>query len=389
MSQSTESFEGSEALPVNARATAINRAVERGVNRAVRGLDRALAAVKLGGRKADYDDLSYEFVGGARDKLRKKHYDKSLRLLWKAEDHASWSSFKDCSPTERALWTMAIDNMSDAEKAEHERISSAEYRAMLDELYTPRQKQALVNILSAIGHGEAYAWLVSSETLRDVRSTGAKAAVTMQVLEEAKHFVVMRELIQAFDVDVPRQSAWEYVMMERILKAKGLEKFFGMNVLVETIALSIFGMLAHLPGLEILRLFHLDESRHTALPKNYFEDAPMTRWQRRNPMARIRRLRMAMPALPLVMFMEEDLAVLGVDALDFAGSILRKVANLSNRAGFELAVPMDRLLAFFNGVFNAYAKATRPDHTWRDYMSAETSRDAEVAAVERDIFAAA
>ena len=51
---------------------------------------------------------------------------------------------------------------------------------------------------------EAYAWLVSASLLTQVQSTGAKAAVTMQVMEEAKHFVVLRELIQAFGVDVPR-----------------------------------------------------------------------------------------------------------------------------------------------------------------------------------------
>lgn len=369
--------------PVNRTAVAINRGLERAVNRFARGIDR------VRGRRADYDDTRYEFVGGPRDELRKKHYDKSLRLLWKAEQHAPWSSFKDCTPAERTLWELAEQNLTPAERRERERISSAEYRAMLDATYTPRQKQAIVNVLAAIGHGEAYAWLVSSEVLRDVRSTGAKAAVTMQVVEEAKHFVVMRELAQAFGVEVPRQSAWEYILLERILRARGLEKFFGMNVLVETIALSIFGMLAHLPGLEILRLFHLDESRHTALPKNYFAETPMTRWQRRNPLARVRRLRMALPTLPLLVLLEEDLAELGIDNFEFAGSVLRKVAALSERAGFELAVPAPRLLATFNTLFNAYARLTRPGHQWRDYMTADTSLDAQVAGVEREIFDAA
>jgi hypothetical protein len=108
----------------------------------------------------------------------------------------------------------------------------------------------------------------------------------MQVVEEAKHFVVLRELIQAFDVPVPRLSAWEYLLLEGSLKARGLDKFYAMNVVIETIALSIFGLLADKPGLEVLRLFHLDESRHTALPDNYFKEFPMTAWQRSNPRAR-------------------------------------------------------------------------------------------------------
>lgn len=377
-----------EPRPVNHRAIAANRAVEAAANRIFRGIDRARAALRVGGRKADYDDVAYEFIGGANDPLRKKHYDKSLRLLWKAEQEAPWSSFKDCSSAERAVREMAIETMTAEEKSEHTRISSEEFRAMLAREYTPRQRQALANVLAAIGHGEAYAWLVSAEVLRDVRSTGAKAAVTMQVLEEAKHFVVMRELIQALGVEIPRQSAWEYLLLERILKANKLEKFFGMNVLVETIALSIFGMFAHFPGMEILRQFHLDEARHTALPRNYFQEAPMSRWQRRNPLSRMRRLQMALPTIPLLFLLEEDLAELGIDNFDFAGSVLRKVANLSGRAGFDLPVPAPRLLAGFNVVFNAYARATRPAHQWRDYMAAETSRDGKVAAVEREVFTA-
>ncbi len=373
-------------LPINARAARINRRVEHLVNRAVRLRDRVRGRLGLGGRAADYDDERYEFVGGPNDEMRKRHYDKSLRLLWKAEQHAPWTTFRDLTEAERAVRDMAEQAMSPADKQARARLGSREFRELLDRTYTPRQKQALVNILSAIGHGEAYAWLVSATNLRDVRSSGAKAAVTMQVLEEAKHFVVMRELIGAFDVPVPRQSAWEYLLLEGVLRARGLEKFYGMNVLVETIALSIFGALAHLPGLEILRLFHLDESRHTALPQSYFKDFPMSKWQQRSPLARSRRLRMALPTLPLILLLEEDLAVLGVDAFDFAGSILRKVVHLSERAGFLLPRPAPEMLARFNKLFNAYCKLTRPGHQFRDFMTADTSRDAEVARVEHEVF---
>ena len=101
-----------------------------------------------------------------------------------------------------------------------------------------------------------------------MKSTGARAALTLQVVEEAKHFVVLRELLQAFEVPIPRQSAWEYLFLEGVLGARGVERLYGMNVLVEGIALGLFGLLNHLPGLEVLRLFHLDESRHTGLPSN-------------------------------------------------------------------------------------------------------------------------
>ena len=376
-------------LPINPRAAAWNRRIEAAVNRVVRGKDRVLGRLGLGGRVADYDDEHYQFVGGANDEMRRKHYDKSLRLLWKAEAAAPWSTFHDLGAAEQALREMAELSVTPAEQQVRARVTSAEFKAELDRHYRPRQKQAIVNVLSAIGHGEAYAWLVSASNLRDVRSSGAKAAVTMQVLEEAKHFVVMRELVAAFGVPVPRQSAWEYLLLEGVLAADGLEKFYGMNVLVETIALSIFGALAHLPGLEILRLFHLDESRHTALPMNYFKERPLTRRQQRGYFARRRRLQMALPTLPLILLLEEDLAILGIDAFDFAGSILRKVAHLSERAGFYLPRPADETLANFNRLFNLYCRWTRHGHVFKDFMAAETSKDGAVAKVEREIFAAA
>lgn len=375
-----------ERLPVDRRAVAVNRAVERVLNRAVRARDLTFERMRLGGRKAPYDDERYQFRGGPSDSLRKKHYDKSLRLLWKAEDHAPWSSFQDSNHAERALREQALRSLTDEERVARTRLGSAEFRRFLDRTYTPRQKQALVAILTAIGHGEAYAWLVSASLLGEVRSTGGNAAVTMQVLEEAKHFVVMRELVAAFEVPPPRQSVWEYLLLEQVYKARGLEKFFGMNVLVESIALSIFGLLYELPGLEILKLFHLDEARHTALPDNYLKEFPLTRWQRRNPLRRIRRQLMTLPTLPLILLLEDDLAVLGVDTFEFGGSILRKVSQLAERTGFDLPRSRTETMKQLNRLFNTYCKLTRPGHRFRDFTTADTTRG-EAAAVERELFA--
>lgn len=375
-----------EKLPVNPRAAALNHRVEALANEAVRGLDRVRARLGLRGRAADYDDAHYEFTGGPSDELRRKHYDKSLRLLWKAEAALPWSTFHDMNEAERAMLDAAERGLTDVERAARKRIGTAEFKALIDREYSDAEKQAIVAILSAIGHGEAYAWLVSASLLAEVRSTGARAALTMQVMEEAKHFVVLRELVCAFGVPVPRQTAWEYLLLEGALKARGLDKFYGMNVLVETIALGIFGLLASLPGLEVLKLFHLDESRHTALPGNYFKEFPPSEAARGSVAGRVRRLAMSLPALPLIMHLEPELAELGIDAFDFAGSILRKVANLSERSGFLDDKSARRQLEVFNSIFNAYCRATRPGHRWKDFMAADTTRGAEVEATEREIF---
>jgi hypothetical protein len=375
-----------EERKTNKVATVLNRQVERAVNQLVRRRDAILKWTRLGGRKAAYDDHAFEFTGGPADALRRKHYDKSLRMLWKAEDYAPWLSFKDCTKVERQLHTMALDAMTDEERAEHERLSLPEYKALLDQHYTQREKEAIVGVLAAIGHGEAYAWLVSAELLAMVESTGGRTALTMQVLEEAKHFVVLRELLQAFDVPIRRQSAWEYLLLENVYKAKGLEKFFGMNILVEGIALSLFGLLSTSPGLEVLRRFHLDESRHTALPTNYLREFPLSRWEKLNPRARLRRFKLVLPALALIPHLEEDLAVLGVDAFEFGGSVLRKLVMLSERNGFLLPIPSSVLLPMLNTLFNRYCQLTRPQHVYRDFMTSETTRGASERKVEAEVF---
>ncbi len=375
-----------EKIALNPGPKQIHDRVEDVVNTLVRGYDAAMGRLHLGGRKGNYDDLNFEFNGGAKDELRKKHYDKSLRLLWKAEGNTPWLSFRDCTSEELALLSMAEKTLNQDELREIKKIRSEEFQRKVDEEYTQAEKQAIVNVLSTIGHGEAYAWMVSTELLNEVKSTGARSALTMQVLEEAKHFVVLRELIQAFGCEVPRLTVWEYVLLERGFKAKGLEKFFAMNVLVEGFALSIFGMLSTLPGLEILRLFHLDESRHTGLPANYFKEFPMSAWEKRNPIAQFRRLGLIVPVLPLMASIETDLAELGIDTFEFAGSAARKILNLMNRVGFTLPIDNATFASLLNSLFNTYTSYSRVDYAERSFLSAETTKGTRERAVEAEVF---
>jgi hypothetical protein len=375
-----------EKIAVHHQSQELHDRVEKVANRAVRGYDAMMARLHLGGRKGAYDDDHYEFNGGAKDSLRKKHYDKSLRLLWKAEEKAPWLGFRDCTSEELTLLSMAEKSLDRKELAELKRIRGQEYREKIRQEYTPRERQAIVNILSLIGHGEAYAWMVSTELLNEVKSTGARSALTMQVLEEAKHFVVLRELILSFECEVPRLSAWEYVTLERGFKAKGLEKLFAMNVLVEGFALNIFGMLGTLPGLEILRLFHLDESRHTGLPSNYLREFPLTKWQKKSPLAQLKRLSLVLPVLPLGAQIESDLAELGIDSLDFIGSSARKIFNLASRVGFLFPISDDKIEKLVNFMFNSWADYSRDEHVWTDYMKAETTKGLEELKVEEEIF---
>jgi len=373
-------------IELNPRVHEIHGQVEGVLNQLVRGYDATMGALYLGGRKGDYDDVNYEFNGGAKDELRKKHYDKSLRLLWKAEDKAPWLSFSDCTKEELALWTMAEKSLDRKELKELKKIRSEEFRRKINEEYTQTEKQAIVNILSLIGHGEAYAWMVSTELLNEVKSTGARSAMTMQVLEEAKHFVVLRELIEAFECEIPRLPVWEYVLLERGFKSKGLEKFFAMNVVVEGFALGLFGMMSTLPGLEILRMFHLDESRHTGLPANYLKEFPLTRWQMISPFQQAHRLSLVLPILPFAIHIESDLAELGIDVYDFFGGTARKIFHLADRVGFHFPVSNQAVSGLVNSVFNVFASWSRPEHEQTDYLESETTKGKSELKVEVEVF---
>jgi hypothetical protein len=375
-----------QKIALQSETTSQVQRIEAAANAALRGLDGLLGRLSLGGRKAPYDDLVYEFEGGPADTLRVKHYDKSLRLLWKAGTHAPYLGFQDETNEEKQLRTMAMRAMTEQERSTVQRIGSAEYKAMLNREYTQREKEAVVAVLSAIGHGEAYAWLISAQLLAEVKSTGARAALTMQVLEEAKHFLVLRELVRAFDVPIPRLSAPEYLMLERVIKAKGVEKLFGMNVVVEGIALGLFGMMSHLPGLQILRLFHLDESRHTGIPNNYFREFPLSRYAHLNPKTQLDRLSMIIPAVLLIPTIEPHLAELGIDAADFGGSVIRKILHLADRNGFKLVASNDKLMKLVDNLLNAYCGKSRFNHVQRSFVAQETTTGERELSVEGEVF---
>ena len=93
-----------------------------------------------------------------------------------------------------------------------------------------------------------------------------------------------------------------------------------------------------------------------------------------------------MPALALIPYLEEDLAVLGVDAFEFGGSVLRKVITLSERNGFYLPVAATTITPALNMIFNGYCKMTRPEHSFCDFMVAETTKGKSERKVEKTVF---
>ncbi|MCC6806341.1 MAG: hypothetical protein IT381_02865 [Deltaproteobacteria bacterium] len=309
-------------------------------------------------RRLPYDDTRAEFLGGEMKGLLDTNYEKSLRNLWKAELEAPTLGFRDAARGEQSRRAIrAHESALDAVEGE---IGSADFARAMSQHYSRPQRQALAEMLSVILHGEAYALYVSATLLTQLPGTGAKIGLSMQVLEEAKHFVVMRELVRKIDRVYP-QKLFDRWALEGVLGAHGTQRLFGMNVMIEGVATTFFQTFQKFKGLEnILHLFQLDESRHAAFAQLYLDERPLDRWQRFSPTQQFERLSLILPLLGLIFEMEAPARVLGVDIHEFGVRCLDHVVRLAERAQFHL--PLDRVdvLRLYNLVFNAYRRVAEP-----------------------------
>jgi ribonucleotide reductase beta subunit family protein with ferritin-like domain len=151
-------------------------------------------------------------------------------------------------------------------------------RAVLDELeakhggiHVPEDKrEAMGHVFTVILWGELAAWNIAADLARALPDVDAKMAATGQVFDEARHFTVMRDYFQRAKIELPPMNPFGRRMLVKILETESvLEKLYGMQLLVENLALAIFKQVAA-SGIEpvltdLLAYVERDESRHVAL----------------------------------------------------------------------------------------------------------------------------
>ncbi len=155
-------------------------------------------------------------------------------------------------------------------------------RQVLDELekkhggiHVPEeQKEAMGHVFGVLLWGELAAWNVAADLARALPDEGAKMAATGQVFDEARHFRVLRDYLSRAGVPLPKLNPYGRRLLTRLLETRSLlQKLYGMQLVVETLALAIFKELAESstePVLaELLRYVERDESRHVALGVMY------------------------------------------------------------------------------------------------------------------------
>jgi hypothetical protein len=151
-------------------------------------------------------------------------------------------------------------------------------RKVLDELEAKHggiqvpeeKKEPLGHLFSVLLWGELAAWNIASDLALELDDVDAKMAATGQAFDEARHFTVLRDYLSRAQITLPPLNPYGRRLLVRILETKStVRKLYGMQLLVENLALSIFRQLADTkvePVLtDLLQYIERDESRHVAL----------------------------------------------------------------------------------------------------------------------------
>jgi demethoxyubiquinone hydroxylase (CLK1/Coq7/Cat5 family) len=133
-----------------------------------------------------------------------------------------------------------------------------------------RQRRALAQIFSVIMWGELAAWKISAQLTDRIEPLPAKLAAASQVHDEARHFYVMHDYLEALGERPPVLDRWSKRVLTMTLGTRSLaKKLLGMQLTIETIALTIFQRVRELevePVLtELLPYYERDEARHVGL----------------------------------------------------------------------------------------------------------------------------
>jgi hypothetical protein len=134
----------------------------------------------------------------------------------------------------------------------------------------PDKRRALARVFAIIMWGELAAWKISAQLTDRLEPLEPKLAAASQVHDEARHFYVMHDYLEALGEKPPKMEFWARHVVEMTLGTDDLlKKLLGMQLTIETIALTIFQRVRELraePVLsDLLVYFEKDEARHVGL----------------------------------------------------------------------------------------------------------------------------
>jgi hypothetical protein len=182
----------------------------------------------------------------------------------------------------------------------------------------PADRDALMRIFAIIMWGELAAWKISTQLADRLVPLEAKMAATSQAHDEARHFYVMYDYLSELGhvprtIDRPSRAVLDLVLNTDDL----IKKLVGMQLTVETLALTIFQTMRETrvePVLcDLLMYYEKDEARHVGLGIQYLPAVlrEQSRWRAIDGV--VFQLRIVAWTLAGLKVLEPDLRRLGID----------------------------------------------------------------------------
>jgi hypothetical protein len=225
----------------------------------------------------------------------------------------------------------------------------------------PDEKRALARIFSIIMWGELAAWKISAQLADRIVPLEGKLAATSQVHDEARHFYVMHDYLDALGEKVPRLDFWSRYVVELTLGTDNLvKKLLGMQLTIETIALTIFQSVRELavePVLtELLPYYERDEARHVGLGVQMVPRLMADMSAAGHVDLGLFQLRLLVSTLASLKAMEKDLLSIGVDPRSILVIGFRKHDDLQDMIRAEYpSWPNDPIVPrIFDGLCEAF-----------------------------------
>jgi hypothetical protein len=196
------------------------------------------------------------------------------------------------------LAEQATDKARKLERLYHQTQAHAwDPRVVLDELVTQHgeinlpdeTREAMGHVFTVLLWGELAAWNIATDLARVLPDVAAKMAATGQAFDEARHFRVLRDYLERAKVVLPPVNPYGRRVLARVLETDSpLQKLYGMQLLVENLALAVFKQLRESkvePVLTaLLEYIERDEARHVALGVMYLP----TLLRRSTPLERVK-----------------------------------------------------------------------------------------------------
>lgn len=198
------------------------------------------------------------------------------------------------------------------------------------------EKQALARVFSSLMWGEMAAWKISAQLADRLAGYEARLAATSQSHDEARHFYVLHDYLELLGIELPPLDPATRFLLETVLGTDVLaEKLVGMQLFVETMALTMFKMVRELavePVLtELLSYYERDEARHVGLGIQHVPDllASMSTTE----LARLAAFetRVLLASLVSLKRMEPSLRTLGVDPRKISDSGTHMLLDLVDK----------------------------------------------------------